>query len=139
MNSSALPPVLRGQALMGRRLAICAALGLSIAALLFSGAAHSQSFACAYSQSAAQMAICNSEDLLVMDEKLSAMVAQRLAKAKTLVEREALQRDQSVWTGQRNACGADQACLQRSYGERMTRLSGAAELATLARIPLARP
>jgi uncharacterized protein len=138
MISSALPRFWRGHVRMGRRLSICAALGLTCAALLFADA-QAQSFSCAYSQSPAQMAICNSEDLLVLDEKLSAMVAQRLGRAKTLMERDALQRDQSVWMGQRNACGGDQACLQRSYGERIARLSGAAEFANLARIPVVRP
>jgi uncharacterized protein len=139
MHVSALLPQIRGRVLASQRLAICAALGLTLASLLVATRAQAQSFSCAHSQSQAQMAICNSEDLLVLDEKLSAMVAQRLARAKTLSERETLQREQSAWTGQRNACGSDQACLQRSYGERIVRLSGAAELANLARIPVARP
>ena len=137
MNASVLPALLRGQ--VSQRFAVRAALALTFAALLFAATAQAQTFSCAYSQSPAQMAICNSEDLLVLDEKLSAMVAQRLARAATLVEREALQREQSAWMGSRNACGNDQACLQLSYGERIARLSGAAELANLARIPLARP
>jgi len=138
MNASALLPHMRGPVLASQRLAICAALGLTLAAL-FAMRAQAQSFSCAHAQSPAQMAICNSEDLLVLDEKLSAMVAQRIARARTLSEREALQREQSAWMGQRNTCGGDQACLQRSYGERIVSLSGAAELANLARIPVERP
>jgi uncharacterized protein len=137
MIASAIPALLRGHA--RQRLSICAALALTVAALLFAATAQAQSFSCAYSQSPAQMAICNSEDLLVLDEKLAAMVAQRMARFATLAEREALQRDQSAWMDNRNACGSDQACLQLSYGERIAQLSGAAELANLARIPLARP
>jgi uncharacterized protein len=139
MHRSALPVFSPGHLPWSQRLAVCAALALTLAALLFATQARAQSFSCAHAQSQAQMAICNSEDLLVLDEKLSAMVAQRIGRARTLTEREALQRDQSAWMGNRNACGSDKACIQRSYGERIAQLSGAAELANLARIPVTRP
>ena len=136
MNASAIPAPQDWHT--RQRPAIFAALALTLAALLCAATAQAQSFSCAFSQSQAQMAICNSEDLLVLDEKLSAMVAQRMARSATMVEREALARDQSAWMGNRNACGTDEACLLQSYGERIAQLSGAAELANLARIPLAR-
>jgi uncharacterized protein len=117
---------------------IAAALALTLAAL-FSGKANAQSFACADAQSQAQLAICNSEDLLVLDEKLSAMVSQRRSQARKPTERQALATEQAQWLASRDLCRGDLACLELRYRERMAALAGVDGLAALARIKPLRP
>lgn len=117
---------------------IAAALALTLAAL-FSGRANAQSFACANAQSRAQLAICNSEDLLVLDEKLSAMVSQRLSQERKLPERQAFATEQSQWLAARDLCQGELACLESRYRERMAALAGVDGLATLARITPHKP
>jgi uncharacterized protein len=36
--------------------------------------------------------------------------------------RDVIRRDQATWLGQRRACGADKACLARSYDKRIATL-----------------
>jgi uncharacterized protein len=112
---------------------IAAAFALSIAALV-SGAARAQSFPCAQAQTQAQLAICNSEDLLVLDENLSAMFARRLGRAGNFQQKQAVTLEQSQWMVERDRCGANQACLASRYRARISDIAEDGLLAAIARI-----
>ena len=117
---------------------IAAALALSLAALV-SGAARAHSIECTNAQIPAQHAICNSEELLVMDEKLSAMVAQRFSRARTLAQRQELSLAQSQWLVERDRCGANWKCLEARYRDRITGLADIGLLAEIARMDTRQP
>ena len=53
---------------------ILVALILTIAALFLSGQARAQTFACVNAETPTELAICNSEELIVLDERLPAMI-----------------------------------------------------------------
>ncbi len=116
-----------------RLMAIAAAIALSAATLLSAGTAKAQSFSCSGANLPSEMAVCNSEDLLVMDEKLAAMAAQRLTKSSTKPARQSFSREQQAWISRRNECGADPVCLELRYNERMSELVGTKPVAGFVR------
>jgi hypothetical protein len=105
----------------GRDLA--AAIALTLAAFFLAGKARAQSFECASAATPAELAICNSEQLLVLDEKLSAMVARRETKASNPILRQVVSDDQAEWARLRNECGVDEACLITRYTMRISELA----------------
>ncbi len=113
--------------------AIVAALALSLATLLAATSARSQSFSCSQASQPSEMAVCNSEDLLVLDEKLAAMAAQRLSATTNKPARQAFSREQQAWLSLRNACGSDPTCLELRYSERMLELAGTRPVAGFVR------
>ncbi|MCB1439896.1 MAG: hypothetical protein H6888_00505 [Nitratireductor sp.] len=103
---------------------ICAA-GLT---LFWSLPAHAQSaenqtFDCASASKAAEFEICNNEKLLIKDEKLSAMFQKRFINASTRPEQQSLSRDHQQWVEKRDACGANSACIDLRYDERLKTLN----------------
>jgi hypothetical protein len=121
----------RGRAirLNGRDLA--AAIALTLAAIFLAGKARAQSFECAAAATPAELAICNSEQLLVLDEKLAAMVARKETKAANPILRQVVDEDQAEWTRLRTECGADEACLITQYTMRISELAGPSPVSSL--------
>jgi hypothetical protein len=113
----------------GRDLA--AAIVLTLAAFFLAGKARAQSFECAAAATPAELAICNSEQLLVLDEKLSAMVARRETKAANPILRQVVSEEQAEWKRLRDECGADEACLITRYTMRLTDLADPAPVSSL--------
>jgi uncharacterized protein len=116
-----------------------AAILLSIAAILAAVEAKAEPIACAQARTPAEHAICNSEDLLVLDEKLAAMVSQRLTKTATKPGKQAFSREQQDWLSRRNDCNADPICLELRYGERIAELSGPKPIASFTRFSQKQP
>ncbi|MCB1386737.1 MAG: hypothetical protein KDJ80_12460 [Nitratireductor sp.] len=98
---------------------VCAA-GL---VLFWSLPASAQSFSCASADTPAEFAVCNSEDLLAMDETIETKFASIYVGATTAPERQAVSREQSEWLKRRDACGANFTCLNLRYEERMEMLN----------------
>lgn len=119
--------------------AVAAALALSLAALVSANAALAQSFSCSEANLPSEMAVCNSEALLVLDEKLSAMASQKLSRTNSKPGRQALNRDQQNWVLARNKCGADPVCLELRYNERMAQMAGAKPVASFVRFSQRQP
>lgn len=117
---------------------IAAATALSVAAL-FAGKASAQSFDCGLADSRSELAICNSEELLVLDENLSAMVSRRLTLTRNMPDRQAFAREQLEWTLQRERCDTDRDCLAQHYRDRMAAIAGVDGLAALADVVRAQP
>ena len=118
---------------------VLAATALSLAALLASSEARAQSFSCATAENPSELAICNSENLLVLDEKLDGMIAQRLATAKNKPAQQLLSRAHDEWLLLRNECGTDQPCLELRYSARIADLAGTSPVASFVRFAVRQP
>jgi uncharacterized protein len=118
---------------------ILAALVLSIAALFLSGQARAQTFACVNAETPTELAICNSEELIVLDERLSAMIARELGTARNMVTRRSVTAEHKNWLRLRDECSSDQACLITRYALRLTDLAGPVPVRNLASLAEYRP
>ena len=86
--------------------------------------ANAQSFSCDKADQSAEFAICNDENLLILDEQMGKVFAQNYVSASTTPQRQAVTREQTEWLRQRNACGNDFTCLNLRYQERIKALQG---------------
>jgi uncharacterized protein len=102
---------------------LAAAIILTLASVMLAGKARAQTFPCVAAASPAELAICNSEQLLVLDEKLSAMVSRHQTKAANPILRQVVNEDQDEWRSLRDECGADEACLITRYTMRISELA----------------
>ena len=87
-----------------------------------SAAAVAPSFTCKDSKSAAELTICQNQDLAVLDLRLSATyggVQSRMNAA----ELKALRDQQRNWVKERDKCGGDAGCIKRLYVSRLEQLS----------------
>jgi uncharacterized protein len=109
-----------------KALSLPAAICLSGIALFWSLPANAQSFSCASAEKPAEFAICNSEDLLTMDEKLGSVFSTVYVSAATTPQRQAVVREHERWVKRRNACGNDVTCIDLRYKERLSKLSSRA-------------
>ena len=85
---------------------------------------HAQSFSFANAQIPSEMAICNSESLLVMDEEVAALISARIVRSVSNGSLPTLSREHSEWLKQRNLCTNDIPCLESVYGKRIKALTG---------------
>lgn len=85
--------------------------------------AQAQSFSCAKAGSSAEFAICNNEDLLVLDEKLASIYYLKKSNISTAPQRQEIVREQNRWIAQRNSCKLDWTCLRVRYNDRIRQLS----------------
>ncbi|MEL7429016.1 MAG: hypothetical protein AAFN43_03345 [Pseudomonadota bacterium] len=83
-----------------------------------------QSFSCANAQIPAEMAICNSEELLVKDEQVADLLAGRLVKSVSKGNGTTVSREHGKWLKTRNTCGNDMDCLGSAYDKRIRSLTG---------------
>lgn len=88
------------------------------------GSAQAQSFSCANAQIPTEMAICNSEALLVKDEQVAELIASRLVKSVSEGNTPVVTREHGKWLENRNACRNDIACLESEYDKRIRSLTG---------------
>ena len=98
-------------------------VGLAVAGLgtgVFSTTdAEAQSFSCARAQIPSELAICNNEDLIILDEQLADLFADRRITAKDGVQIQQISQKQGEWLRERNSCTLDFDCLQRQYKNRI--------------------
>lgn len=92
---------------------VCAAASLPAAAA---------SFDCRKARSADEKAICANRDLNDQDVRMDQLygITRRLVP---MGGRGAIMDDQRAWLQARKACGADRACLRRSYDDRIRQLN----------------
>ncbi len=81
------------------------------------------SFPCAKATLAAEVAICGSSTLAQLDLRLAQLYNWRKNNSSG-AQRRVLVGRQRAWLQQRNACGADVACLERYYGQQIRYLGG---------------
>lgn len=99
-----------------RRMLLLASL-----ALLAPIAAHAASFDCAKARAADEKAICRHRALEDADVRMATMFELE-GHLLAMGGRGALQDAQVAWLKQRRRCGADVACLTRSYDRRLAEL-----------------
>lgn len=80
------------------------------------------SFDCIKAGSAPEKAICSDVALARLDRRLSDSYAQALSFASDDAAKNAIRAEQRTWIGERNACGADVACLASAYEARLAAL-----------------
>ena len=86
------------------------------------------SFSCAKASTPTEKAICADAGLSKLDDRLSAAYREgvKLLSGASPEENDALsavKADQRAWLGERNACGADTACLRTAYERRVAVLT----------------
>ena len=106
-----------------RALVLPAAICMAGMTLFWSLPAKAQSFSCASAETSAQFAICNDENLMTLDEKISEVFGDSFVNASTSPARQAVAREHTKWLKNRDACGADFTCLKLRYEERIKALS----------------
>ncbi len=96
------------------------------AGLLAAGAAGAASFDCNKARAPDEKAICNDRALNDQDVRMSLLydITRRLVP---MGSRDAIQDDQKAWLQNRRGCGADRACLARSYRSRVDALTAVLE------------
>ncbi len=99
--------------------------GLLIAAVtlaaLSAGAASAASFDCGKARTSDEKAICATLSLNDQDVRMSQLYG-IVRKVVPMGARGAIMDDQAVWLRDRRKCGADKACLSRSYSKRIAQL-----------------
>ncbi|MEY2343013.1 lysozyme inhibitor LprI family protein [Acidithiobacillus sp. IBUN Pt1247-S3] len=78
---------------------------------------------CKKAAGATETTICKSEKLRNLDNELNARYSSyRDSQLACDPLRDQLKTEQLAWLKQRNACGADAACIERAYKQRLTQL-----------------
>ncbi|GIL00602.1 MAG: hypothetical protein BroJett030_05010 [Alphaproteobacteria bacterium] len=101
------------------------AAALMLAAAFDPGPAAAQTIACAAAERPAEFAICNSETLRVLDEKVDAAFQASLEALGDRPRRQQFARRQGQWKIERDACEGNEDCLGQSYARRLDELSAA--------------
>lgn len=94
--------------------------------LLGAGTASAASFDCAKARAPDERAICATLSLNDQDVRMSQLYG-IVRKVVPMGARGAIMDDQAVWLRDRRRCGADRACLSRSYSKRITQLNAVLE------------
>lgn len=106
--------------------AAIAALLAGPALLLLAAPAQAASFPCAKASTPAEKAICADDAVSALDERLAKGfkdAVERLGANTEGTLQTVLKSDQKAWLAERNACGADTACLRRQYERRVAVLA----------------
>ncbi|QER40784.1 hypothetical protein F2A31_14175 [Acinetobacter suaedae] len=114
-----------------KRLLIAVFLGISFT--LFSQT-HAASFSCKAVQLKAEHQICADRELNDADVKL-ATTYQIILHALPMGGRDAEKGLQVKWLKQRNACGANKACIKRAYMQRQQQLDQLLQERVLSQVP----
>ena len=100
------------------------AAALAIAAIAGSARANAASFNCNAHLSYTEKAICDNPGLSNADDQLASLYYGVLNSAGPGV-RQAIERREYAWLGQRNSCGANVRCLWQAYRGRIQTLNEA--------------
>ena len=99
------------------------ALGLFVAGVMFAVSAPvgAASFNCRYARLPAEVAICQSDDLEILDERMAStyFTLKRLLPGEGRAQ---LKRGQNAFIARRNGCGYNDGCIDRAYENRITRM-----------------
>lgn len=106
--------------------AICAA-GV---AFLWALPANSQTLKCGNAKTTAEFTICNSENLMVLDERLEKVYVVAFADQATKPQQQALSRKHNHWLIKRASCGGDSICLSTLYKTHIETVSGSVKSST---------
>jgi uncharacterized protein len=97
---------------------VFAAAVISFVAVAPAGAA---SFNCRYAKLPAEVAVCQSDDLEALDERMASIyfTLKRLLPGDGRVQ---LKRGQNAFIARRNGCGYGAGCIERAYENRISRM-----------------
>ena len=109
--------------LFSARRAIAASVILSAAAVLSADYSWSGMVSCATAAKPSEFAICNSEDLQVLDSMVDGAFKRRYAAAGNPFKMQGLSQTHEVWARERDICRADVACLERIFRARLNVLA----------------
>ena len=99
-------------------------LAIGCAAIGASGApANSQSFNCRYAKSPVEIAICQNNELSILDEGMASLysiISNSIPRNRAY----ALKSEQIAFLKERDSCGYDFTCIRSSYNMRINELCG---------------
>ena len=90
-------------------------------------AADAGSVYCSAASKPAEFAICNSEDLQVLDSRVSELYKSQFATSASILSQTVLTRDHHKWLAERNDCRANFNCLEKYYAKRLSTLAKSAK------------
>jgi uncharacterized protein len=97
--------------------AAAAAFGIGFATIASAGTVY-----CSAASKPAEFAICNSEDLQVLDGRVAELYKSQHATSASVLSQTALARDHHKWLASRNECRANLGCLEKYYRKRLSAL-----------------
>lgn len=97
------------------------AAGLLAFTLVLPLSAQAQSFNCRYARSADEVAICQSDRLSALDQRMARLYS-RVRNSLYGAERRELEARQREWLQQRHECGSDIECIADIYQQRIGEL-----------------
>ena len=105
-----------------KKAALFIATSMAVLAGTAISSSQAASFNCRYAKLPAEVAICQSDTLSRLDERMAAKYY-RLRRNLDHVDRAQLKDDQRFWLRQRNRCGYNLGCLEDSYYRRIDQLN----------------
>lgn len=88
--------------------------------------ANSQTLNCVEAKTTAEFTVCNSEKLMVLDERVDEIYAIAFADQPTKPQQQAISREHNNWRIKRASCGSDNACLSTAYTRHIESLAASA-------------
>lgn len=104
--------------------AILAALAMPLATLFIAAPATPQTLSCAAAAIPAEFAICNSEKLQLLNQRVDAAFRNLAAGPDIAAQDRRILKRQAEWLSERDACAADFDCLEARYRQRLEELDG---------------
>lgn len=95
--------------------AIPTAICIAGVAFLWSLPANSQTLTCSKATTTAEFTVCNSEKLMVLDERVDEIYSIALADQPTKPQKQAVSREHNNWQIKRASCGSNNNCLAKMY------------------------
>lgn len=102
--------------------AICAA-GVTF---FWSLPANSQTLICSSAKTTAEFTICNSEKLMILDERVDEFFTIAFADQPTKPQQQAISREHNNWHIKRASCGSNNTCLATVYTKHIESLAASA-------------
>lgn len=106
--------------------AIPTAICVAGIAFFWSLPASSQTLTCSKANTTAEFTVCNSEELMVLDERVDEIYAIALADQATKPQKQAVSREHNNWRIIRASCGSNNDCLAKVYTNHIESLAASA-------------
>ncbi|MBL1406902.1 MAG: hypothetical protein COC17_04570 [Hyphomicrobiales bacterium] len=106
--------------------AIPTAICVAGIAFFWSFPASSQTLTCSKAKTTAEFTVCNSEKLMILDERVDEIYAIALADQPTKPQKQAVSREHNNWQIKRASCGSNNACLAKVYTKHIESLAASA-------------
>lgn len=125
-RSSALPKQESVLASVFHAFALPAAICAIGVTFFWSLPANSQTLNCINAKTTAEFTVCNSEKLMLLDERVDEIFTIAFADQPTKPQQQAISRQHNNWRIKRASCGGDNTCLSKLYTSHIESLAASA-------------